>query len=354
MTAPGATAERSDSELLAELEARAAVRAVMASYIDACDVEKDPELIADHFTADGIWQGVGKGEEFGRNEGRAAIVEMFTVNPSRQPWTVHYLTGERIEVDGDRARGRWQCLESSVIRHGALGVWMGVTYDNDFVRTEQGWRLAHIRCGEEFITPYDQGWHREADLQVIDGAEHGPGIPDELVHRPIEVHDRVPGRVPEGSDDERLERLLGARSLRTLVGEHLDSIDRGAAATAVPWQFLPDATWEGVGAYAEWGTATGHDEIRVLLGRIAARFPVQEHHLANEWIEVDGDTAVGRWICLVPAQHADGSAWWLGQRLRVEARRSAAGWRLSQLRCRDIVTAPYQGGWLAHAHGAAS
>jgi ketosteroid isomerase-like protein len=336
---------------LAELEARSAVRRVMASYIDACDVEKDPELIADHFTPDGIWQGVGKGEEFGRNVGRDAIVEMFTVNPSRQPWTVHYLMGERIEVDGDRARGRWQCLESSVIRHGRLGVWMGVTYDNDFVRTKQGWRLAHIRCGEEFITPYDQGWAVEADLHVIDDRTSGPGIPDWLVHRPIEVHDRVPGDVPSGSVADRTEALVAERAVRRLVHDHLGALDRGDAATAVPWRFLPDARWVGVGAYERFGTAVGHGEIRVVLDQLTARHPDQTHHLANEWIEVDGDRAVGRWICLVTATDAQGEPWWLGQRYRVEARRSDGVWHIAELRCRDIVTAPYAGGWLAATPG---
>ena len=351
---------------LDELEARAAVRRVMASYIDACDVEKDPELIADHFTPDGIWQGVGKGEEFGRNVGRAAIVEMFTVNPSRQPWTVHYLTSERIDVDCDTARGRWQCLEASVIRHGRQGVWMGVTYDNDFVRTPDGWRLSHIRCGEEFITPYDQGWHLEADMQVIDDTVDGPGIPDSLVHRPLEVHDTVPGAISGasvtggsisgGTVEERLERLEAERAVRRLMGAHLGSLDAGEGGAAVDEHFTPDAAWVGLGAYeavaGPGGRCEGRDAIAELLDERRAAFPERTHHLANEWIEVDDgpgspERAVGRWICLEPSTAADGTAWWVGTRFRVECRRTEDGWRIAELRVRDIVTAPYDGGWLA-------
>ncbi len=341
------TATSAVLDQLDELEARAAVRRVMASYIDACDVEKDPELIADHFTPDGIWQGVGKGEEFGRNVGRAAIVEMFTVNPSRQPWTVHYLTSERIDVDGDTARGRWQCLESSVIRHGRRGVWMGVTYDNDFVRTPDGWRLSHIRCGEEFITPYDVGWHLEADMAVIDDTVEGPGIPDFLVHRPVEVHDGVPGSVIGGSVAERVDRLESEWEVRRLMVGHLQSLDRGEGGAAVTEHFAADAVWVGLGAHAELGRRNGVTEIAEVLDIETARFPERTHHLANEWIEVDGDRAVARWICVSPASAADRSAWWLGSRFRVEFVRTAAGWRIAELRVRDIVTAPYDGGWLA-------
>lgn len=339
----------SATELLSELESRSAVRRVMASYIDACDVEKDPELIADHFTDDGIWQGVGKGEEFGRNEGRGAIVEMFTVNPARQPWTVHYLTSERIDVDGDTARGRWQCLESSVIRHGRQGVWMGVTYDNDFVRTEQGWRLSHIRCGEEFITPYELGWHLEADMGVIDDTVSGPGIPDSLVHRPVELHDRVPGDVAGGTVEQRADRLVSERAVRSLVAQHLVAVDAGTAVELVEEHFHPDARRVGQGAYATPGPVEGRDAIADLLGAEAALWSRRTHHLANEWIEVDGDIAVGRWIAMVPSTAADGSAWWVGERFRVECVRGPGEdrWRIAELRVRDIVTAPYAGGWLA-------
>src|SRR5690606_1628349 len=91
------------------LEAQDAVRRLQAEYMQACD-DKRGRAVADLFWPDGIWEGVG-GSRAGKVQGYEAIAEMFAASPGVLTFTVHYLTNESIQVQGDRAWGSWKLLE---------------------------------------------------------------------------------------------------------------------------------------------------------------------------------------------------------------------------------------------------
>ena len=137
------------------LESEAAIRRLMAAYLDARDFATGSGAhIASLFTDDGIWEGAGQlAEVLGSHQGREAIERRFS---SPLPFSVHFLSNESITVDGDTAAGTWRYLQSSVYKGQA--VWIAGRYLNDFVRVHGQWKFQHVRIEALFVTPYEDGW----------------------------------------------------------------------------------------------------------------------------------------------------------------------------------------------------
>lgn len=137
------------------LESEAAIRRLMAEYLEARDLGMESgTYIAHLFVADGIWEGVGRlAEVLGFHQGRDAIERRFS---APLPFSVHFLTNESITVDGDTAVGTWRYLQSTVYQGQA--VWIAGRYHNDFVRVEGRWKFQHVRIDAMFMTPYEDGW----------------------------------------------------------------------------------------------------------------------------------------------------------------------------------------------------
>ncbi|MCU1497186.1 MAG: hypothetical protein JWM47_1139 [Acidimicrobiales bacterium] len=150
---------------------------LMYRYIEACDHIHDAELIGSFFATDGVWEGGNRYAVWGRTAGREAIVAMFVDTPDVLPFTVHWLTNPRVEVapDGERATGRWEVLQAATFGHSQTPVWVGARYDNEFCRTAEGWRIAHLRYADVFVTPFSEGWVATPYLSPF--PEPVPGAP---------------------------------------------------------------------------------------------------------------------------------------------------------------------------------
>ena len=137
------------------LESEAAIRRLMASYLDARDLGTGSGThVARLFSADGIWEGVGLlAEVLGSHYGRDAIARRFS---APLPFSVHFLTNESITIDGDTAMGTWRYLQSTVYQGQA--VWIAGRYHNDFVQVNGEWKFRHVRIDAMFVTPYEDGW----------------------------------------------------------------------------------------------------------------------------------------------------------------------------------------------------
>ena len=135
------------------LEDIEAVKKLKARYCNAADAG-DKDLFLGCFTSDATWDG---GESFGRYEGRDAIRGLFESLPKVISFgdSIKVL----IEVDGDRATGRWYLLEPCTMLEGGEQAVLGSAfYDEEYVKEGGEWKIATLKLTPAFWSPFDQGW----------------------------------------------------------------------------------------------------------------------------------------------------------------------------------------------------
>lgn len=114
---------------LLRLEADQAVRNVLARYMQLCDQPCDDTAfprLADLFTEDALWEGVGRNTAatFGSHRGRAAIaafLQGYLAPSTHFLRNLHFLTSAHIVVDehATAARGQWLMLQVSTYGDGS-------------------------------------------------------------------------------------------------------------------------------------------------------------------------------------------------------------------------------------------
>jgi hypothetical protein len=150
---------------LSALEAERAVRRTMMQYMALCDVPsggQPSETLAELFSVDAIWQGVGPqyAEKFGALTGREAIVAMLArYLPPTPHFSVntHFMASETIDVDANatHARGRWIMLQASGYVSGAAEL-VSARLEVDFTPADDGrrWLIRHFRTQRLFDAPW--------------------------------------------------------------------------------------------------------------------------------------------------------------------------------------------------------
>jgi len=147
-----ASDQMSVEQRLGRLEDLEAIRRLKASYCRWSDrgypqAGDDPERVAALFAPDGTWGDV---------QGHAAIRSLFAEFQRRLPFAVHYALDPAIEVEGDRASYTAHGLIALVTDAGE-GLWVGGTYSDELVRTQDGWRFARLRFDQAFRDPRPLG-----------------------------------------------------------------------------------------------------------------------------------------------------------------------------------------------------
>jgi hypothetical protein len=66
-----------------------------------------------------------------------------------------------VAADGRSARARWRSMVLGGL-HGQDGRWEEGPYENEYVKENGIWRIAHLHWYTTFSGSYDKGWHREA------------------------------------------------------------------------------------------------------------------------------------------------------------------------------------------------
>jgi len=107
---------------------------------------------ADLFTEDGVWDG----GPIGKVEGREAIRKMFA-SFAALPMAYHAVMNPVIEITGDSATGHWHRVGGGMGMDGSSTFGIG-GYDDEYVRTPEGWRIKRMRVlwGRRTILP--NGW----------------------------------------------------------------------------------------------------------------------------------------------------------------------------------------------------
>ena len=138
------------STRIAQLEAHAAIRGVMAEYMRLCDrldASTPMHELGELFTPDAVWTGSGAryATAFGSRHGRAAILAMLDTyrSPPHFAFNAHFLSSETIEVAQLTARGRWMMLQTATYSSGASDL-RSARLTVDFARAATRWRISRF------------------------------------------------------------------------------------------------------------------------------------------------------------------------------------------------------------------
>lgn len=147
--------------LIEDLEA---IKQLKARYCQYCDggwdrPTHDYDEIAALFTQDAVTEGTA-----GRTEGRENIRRLYQ-SYQATPFAFHRVTNPIIKVAGNLATGNWHVLVA-LTRPGNQAVWVAGIYDEEYVRTKDGWRIKTLRFTPAFITRYERGWGKEQTVPV--------------------------------------------------------------------------------------------------------------------------------------------------------------------------------------------
>jgi len=133
------------------------IRKVIGIYAKAGDDTNNPAMLASIMVEDAHWECEG----FGSFDGRDKITqELAKVGQERILWSLHFPVSPIIDVADDlnSAHAFWWLWELTKMRAedgGEENNWLGATYDCDFVRAADGWKIKHMILNIKKIVPYD-------------------------------------------------------------------------------------------------------------------------------------------------------------------------------------------------------
>ena len=120
--------------------------------VDAAALERIANQVADLFTIDGTWDG---GPGLGIVTGRPAIAAR--LGRTTLTFSRHLFVKPRIQVDGGRARARWDLL-SPCRRADGSSYWMCGYEDDEYLRVDGVWLHQSMRLTTVFMSPVGEGW----------------------------------------------------------------------------------------------------------------------------------------------------------------------------------------------------
>jgi SnoaL-like domain len=129
-----------------------------ARYVYACDGFRggpthDYDGVAACFTEDGVWDPTPL---LPRVVGRQAIRDMIKSHQT-MPFAMHNAVNPLIELNGDTATGKFNVIVA-VTSAERKAYWVFAHYEDEFVRTQEGWRIKYLRALVDAYAPYETGW----------------------------------------------------------------------------------------------------------------------------------------------------------------------------------------------------
>ena len=146
--------------------------------------------------------------------------------------------------------------------------------------------------------------------------------------------------------EQRVQRIEDAeeiRRLRYLYCEYGNLYDAERFAAL----FAPDAIWDGGDAF---GRQEGLEQIEQMVRDAGERIRFSAHYITNELIEVDGDSATGRWWLFMPCV-LDGESTWLFATYDDEYVKLDGRWLIEKIVLDVKNFAPQDKGWAESAKG---
>ncbi len=165
---------------LEELEARItvledieAIRKLKATYCYLCDAgledEKNLNELLSHFSKDAkVDFGLGPASKFEGPDGLRTFLG--DVVPGAVSFCIHMVHNPIIEVEGDRATGKWYYEAPTTDATEGTAQWMMGTYLEEYVKKDGQWKFISIKTKWSYISPYSEGWakNRGALLEELE------------------------------------------------------------------------------------------------------------------------------------------------------------------------------------------
>ncbi|MCH2170552.1 nuclear transport factor 2 family protein [Myxococcota bacterium] len=157
-----------------ELEDREAVRQLTAEYMQAMHDARWEDAVA-CFSEQASYDHGLLGELRGKQDLRHFYTQFMPAFEEAGGWAFDLLADPVIQVDGDRAHGRWFLLTLLIDPDTQEAAWSMATLEYEYAREAEGWKFFRNRCiHEHMLAPYDAGW----------GAAGGSRLPDAAIQNP--------------------------------------------------------------------------------------------------------------------------------------------------------------------------
>lgn len=148
---------------------------------------------------------------------------------------------------------------------------------------------------------------------------------------------------------QRLQQLESLNAVRHVLNRYMEICDALNAATdlnELMALFDEQAIWEGVGKryQASFGRYEGRAAIKAMFAgymQQESHFVMNAHFVNSEQIEVQTDTATGRWLMLQTSAFRDGRAHLNAARLKIHFKQQADGrWAMQHFQTENIFSRP--------------
>lgn len=130
--------------------------------------------------------------------------------------------------------------------------------------------------------------------------------------------------------EARIDRLESIEAIKKLKHVYMTYCDLGYPPAALGPLFVDDGVWTS----AAFGHHAGRQAIETFFGGISAQIVFAAHLAMNFVIDVDGDTATGKWRILMPCTMLEDGAtvsrWILGDYVEDYVRRDGE-WRFAKI-----------------------
>ena len=141
---------------VAWLTATENIRTVIAKYARAGNDQNNPEQMRQLLAEDAIWEAKG----FGKFTGRDIIAEELSkIAQEMIIWSLHFPVSPIIDIADDlnSAHAFWWLWELTTMRGDAdeeESNWLAATYECDFIRAADGWKIKHLILEVKKVVPY--------------------------------------------------------------------------------------------------------------------------------------------------------------------------------------------------------
>ncbi len=163
------------------LEDREQIRELTHRYMQAMHDARWEDAV-ECFADDAEYDHGLLGELRGKQDLRAFYTKFMPVFETAGGWSYDVLGNPILEVDGDRAQGRWFLLTFLIDPDTQKPAWAFATLEYEYAREAKGWRFKKNRCiHEHILAPYDKGW----------GPAGGSKLPSATDALPIQHFDKI-------------------------------------------------------------------------------------------------------------------------------------------------------------------